>query len=93
LKVLREGWGKTGLRTASRALGVNANGTYDYPTQLYHWADDETYKSVVKTGNHRIGIMMHDTLPRDFGFDDVNREKVVEEKRVHAHQLRGSLTT
>jgi hypothetical protein len=46
LRVLREGWGKTGFRTASGALGVNANGMYDYPTPLYHWADDETYKSV-----------------------------------------------
>ena len=72
---------KAGFRIAGGALGVNANGTYDYPTQLYHWADDETYKAVVKAGNHRIGIMTHDTLARAFGFDDVNSKKIVEGKK------------
>ena len=72
---------RAGFRTASGALGVNANGTYDYPTQLYHWADNETYKSVVKAGNHRIGILTHDTLANAFGFADVNSEKVIEGKK------------
>ena len=72
---------KAGFRTASGAVGVNANGTYDYPTQLFHWGMGGTYKSVVKAGNHRVGIVTHDTIARAFGFDDVNSEKIIEGKK------------
>ncbi len=71
---------RAGFRVASGAKGVCANGPYDYPTQLYRWGQGNTYKSVVKAGNHPIGLVTHDTVARALGFDDVDSEKIIEGK-------------
>jgi hypothetical protein len=67
-----------GFRTASGALGVNANGPYDYPAQLHHWGLGDTYRAVVKAGNNAIGTATFDGLARHLGFQDVNSEKIIE---------------
>jgi hypothetical protein len=72
---------EAGFRVVSGALGVNANGPYDYPAQLYHWSRGERYKSAVDAGNRRLGILTHDAIARAAGFDDVNSEKIIEGKK------------
>jgi hypothetical protein len=73
---------KAGFRTASGAIATCANGPYDYPAQLLTWRKGETYRQVVKAGNHPVFLMTHDAIARAFGFDDVNSEKVIEGKKL-----------
>jgi hypothetical protein len=73
---------KAGFRVASGALALNANGPYDFPTQLLHWRAGETYRLAVRRGNHRIFLETHDTIARGLGFSEVNSEKVIEGKKL-----------
>jgi hypothetical protein len=70
-----------GFRTVSGALGICTNGPFDFPVQLYNWSRGKTYKSVVIAGNHKIGLLTHDTLAKAFGFEDVNSEKIIKGKK------------
>lgn len=70
-----------GFRVVSGALGVNANGPYDYPAQLVHWGRGQRYKTAVNAGNRRLGILTHDAVARAAGFDDVNSEKIIAGKK------------
>ncbi len=81
---------EAGFRTASGALGACANGPYDFPVQLYNWSKGKTYKSAVKAGNHKIGLLTHDAFARVMGFEDVNSEKIIVGKkltRIHSVAL------
>ncbi len=70
-----------GFRSASGAIGVCANGPYDYPTQLFNWGKGKTYKATVKAGNHPIGLITHDSIAKALGFDDANSKKIIEGKK------------
>ena len=71
-----------GFRVASGSLGANANGPYDYPTQLLHWRNCDTYRLAVNRGNNPLFKAIHDTFAQAMGFDDVNSEKVIEGKKL-----------
>jgi hypothetical protein len=73
---------KAGFRVASGAMALNANGPYDFPTQLLHWRKGETYRLAVKRANNRVFIDTHDAIARGLGFDPVNSEKVIEGKKL-----------
>ena len=60
---------KAGFRVVSGALGVAANGAFDFPLQMYNWAKGETYDSAVKAGNLKIGIDISDGIARALGYD------------------------
>jgi len=66
-----------GFRVASGALGVNANGIYDFPAQLHRWSSGATYKAAVAAGNNPIGIATSDFLAAHLGFTEVKSEKIV----------------
>jgi len=71
-----------GFRVASGAMALNANGPYDFPTQLLHWRRGETYRLAVKRANNRVFIDTHDAIARGLGFTDVNSEKAIEGKKL-----------
>lgn len=60
---------KAGFRVASGAIGVAANGAFDFPLQMYNWAKGETYEKAVKAGNLPIGIDISDGIARALGYD------------------------
>jgi hypothetical protein len=68
---------KAGFRSASGAVGVCANGPYEFPTQLNNWGKNKTYKSVVTAGNNPLFLTIHDAAAKTVGFSDVNSEKVI----------------
>jgi hypothetical protein len=70
-------WVEAGFKTASGAVGVNANGTYDYPVQIAKWRDGRTYESAVRAGNNGFMRTIHDEAAELAGFDDVDSEKVI----------------
>jgi hypothetical protein len=67
---------RAGFRVASGAVGVNANGAHDYPTQLLYWAMGATYKSALAAGNNKLITSVYDKLARKFDFEDVNSKKI-----------------
>ena len=69
---------RAGFRVASGAKRTNANGPYDYPTQLACWGKGWTYRSTVNLANSPIFIKMHDAIAGLLGFDDVDSEKLIE---------------
>ncbi len=71
---------KAGFRVASGAKGINANGPYDYPAQLFSWGLGQTYRMTVKAGSHPIFLASLDGLAKAFGFDDMDSHKVIEGK-------------
>ena len=73
---------KAGFRVASGAMALNANGPYDFPTQLLHWRAGETYRLAVRRANNRLFIDTHDAIARALGFDPVNSEKAIEGKKL-----------
>ncbi len=73
---------KAGFRVASGAMGLNANGPYDFPTQLLHWRAGETYRLAVRRANNRVFLETHDAIARGLGFNDVNSEKAIEGKKL-----------
>lgn len=76
---------EAGFRVASGAKATNANGPYDYPTQLDGWRRGKTYWSTVKRANNPIFIAMHDAIARELmGFDDANSFKEIA-GRVYTH--------
>ena len=72
---------RAGFRVASGATRTNANGPYDYPTQLACWGRGWTYRSTVNLANSPIFIAMHDAIAKLLGFDDVNSEKMIEGRK------------
>ena len=69
---------KAGFRVASGAKQVNANGPYDYPTQLRHWGRGDTYRAAVRAGNDPIFLAVHDRIAEFImGFENVDSEKVI----------------
>jgi hypothetical protein len=72
---------EAGFRTASGAVGVCANGPYDFPTQLLKWGTAHTYKSTVKAGNNPVFRVIHDNAAKVMGFTDVNSEKIIAGKK------------
>jgi hypothetical protein len=70
-----------GFRTASGAVGICANGPYDFPTQLMKWGTLHTYKSTVTAGNDPVFRVIHDNAAKAMGFTDVNSEKVIVGKK------------
>jgi hypothetical protein len=73
---------KAGFRVASGAMALNANGPYDFPTQLLHWRAGETYRLAVRRANNRVFLETHDAIARGLGFGDVNSEKAIEGKKL-----------
>lgn len=73
---------QAGFRVASGALAVNANGPYDFPTQLLNWRRGETYRLAVRRANHPVFLQTHDAIAKALGFDDVNSEKIIEGKKL-----------
>ncbi|MBL7201636.1 MAG: hypothetical protein ISS56_15965 [Anaerolineae bacterium] len=72
---------RAGFRVASGAVGVNANGAHDYPTQLLYWAMGATYKSALAAGNNKLITAVYDELARKFDFEDVNSVKIAVGKK------------
>jgi hypothetical protein len=72
---------RAGFRVASGATRTNANGPYDYPTQLACWGRGWTYRSTVNLANSPVFIAMHDAIAKLLGFDDVNSEKIIEGRK------------
>ena len=77
-----EHFADAGFRTASGALGVCANGPYEFPTQLLKWRNNQTYKSSVKAGDNPVFRLIHDHAAKLMGFTDVNSEKVIMGKKL-----------
>ncbi len=67
-----------GFKTASGAVGINANGPFDFPTQLSRWTKGSTYASAVNAANDPFMRLIHDRAAELIGFDDVDSTKVVE---------------
>ena len=67
----------SGFQVASGAIGVNANGPYDYPAQLLAWALGATYERAMKIGNNRPIAWLHDRLATRFEFKEVNSIKAL----------------
>jgi hypothetical protein len=72
---------RAGFRTASGAIGVCANGPYDFPTQLLKWGTNQTYKSTMIAGNNPVFRVIHDNAAKALGFSDVNSEKIIAGKK------------
>jgi hypothetical protein len=68
---------EAGFKTASGALGINANGPYDFPTQLSRWTKGFTYESAVRAANNELMLQVHDRAAEFFGFDDVDSMKEI----------------
>ena len=69
---------RAGFKTASGSLGINANGPYDFPTQLTKWVAGRTYFSAVHAANNQTMREIHDGLAELFGFKNVDSTKVIE---------------
>ena len=69
---------RAGFKTASGSLGINANGPYDFPTQLTRWVGGSTYAAAVHAANNQTMREIHDGLAELFGFDNVDSAKVIE---------------
>jgi hypothetical protein len=68
---------RAGFKTVSGSLGINANGPYDFPTQLTKWVGGSTYASALRAGNNQTMREIHDGLAELFGFDNVNSTKII----------------
>lgn len=68
---------EAGFKTASGAVGINANGPFDFPTQLAGWTNGRTYDSVVRSANNPFMLQIHDRLAELMGFDEVDSTKEV----------------
>jgi hypothetical protein len=64
-----------GFRVASGAIGVNANGPWDYPVQLLCWGLGAPYQAALSAGNNRLITRIHDWVARKLRFEDVNSTK------------------
>ena len=69
---------RAGFKTASGSLGINANGPYDFPTQLTKWVGGSTYASAVHAANNEMMRDVHDGLAKLGGFRNVDSTKVIE---------------
>ncbi len=69
---------EAGFKTASGAIGINANGPFDFPTQLSRWTKGSTYASAVSAANNPFMRMVHDRAAELVGFDGVDSTKVLE---------------
>jgi hypothetical protein len=67
---------RAGFRVASGAIGVNANGAHDYPTQLLYWGLGAPYARALAAGNNRLITRAFDELARQADFEDVNSIKL-----------------
>jgi hypothetical protein len=66
-----------GFKTASGSKGINANGPYDFPTQLHRWVNGNTYDSAVRAGNNALMRQVHDRIAELFGFGNVDSTKEI----------------
>ena len=66
-----------GFKTASGALGINANGPFDFPTQLDRWTKGNTYESAVRAANNAFMREVHDRAAELVGFKNVDSEKEI----------------
>lgn len=64
-----------GFRVASGAIGVNANGIWDYPVELLLWGLGVPYRTALSAGNSRLISRIHDWVARKLRFEDVNSVK------------------
>ena len=63
-----------GFRVASGAVGVNANGTAEYPLFLKQWRGERTFKSSINA-IPAVVTEAHDLIARALGFSDADSTK------------------
>ncbi len=66
-----------GFKTASGSKGINANGPFDFPTQLNKWVGGTTYLSAVNAANNPLMRQVHDRIAELFGFREVDSTKEI----------------
>ncbi len=68
---------EAGFKTASGSVGINANGPFDFPTQLGRWTSGYTYESAVRAANNAFMRAIHDRAAELLGFDNVDSTKEI----------------
>ena len=68
---------RAGFKTASGSRGINANGPYDFPTQLTKWVANRPYSAAVHAANNQTMREIHDGLAGLVGFKNVDSTKVI----------------